>query len=386
MNANFKVSYYLRSNYQTKEGKTPVMIRIFLNGEMLNFGSSGLGIEKKLWNTSTQRAKGRSAEALNINSSLDVISSTLQNIVTNLRNKETLSLDKIKSVYHGKDKEIASVFQFYDKYLEDMKAEIGHGKTKNLYNRYAVVRRHFTEFLDYKYLRKDLAFTELTPIIIDGFFLYLKTVPKLQHNSAIKILKVFKTVMLRASKYGLLDHDPFMDQNFHQERVDRGFLTDEELRRLMQKEFDIKRLDVVRDLFVFSCFCGLAYTDMSRLTTENIVTLDGMQWIIISRQKTNVSSNIPLLEIPKLIIQKYNGTTDTDRLLPSISNQKINSYLKEIADLCGIKKRLSYHLARHTFATMALSKGIPIESVSKMLGHTNIRTTQIYARAPRMVA
>lgn len=187
-------------------------------------------------------------------------------------------------------------------------------------------------------------------------------------------------MVIFAQKCGVMAHDPFLNHHFHLEPVDRGFLTDEEIQRIMQKDFEIPRLEMVRDVFIFSCFCGLAYIDVAHLTQENIITLDNRPWIIINRQKTNVQSNIPLLEIPQMILDKYKGKTKDNRLLPVLSNQKINAYLKEIADLCGIKKRLSYHLARHTFATMLLSKGVPIESVSKMLGHTNIKTTQIYAR------
>ena len=380
MKVNFKVSFYLRSNYLTKEGKTPIMTRIFLDGKMLNLGSSGLSVDKKAWNLDTSRAKGRSSDVLNLNANLDMISSTLQNIFRSLQQDENLSLEKIKSVYLGKDKKYTSVISFIDKYLDDMKVEIGHGKSKALYQKYAAMRKHISEFLACRYARKDLSFTEFAPVIIDEFFLYLKTVKGMMPNSATKTLRFLKTVIIYARKCGIIDHDPFISHKFHTERVDRGFLTDEELQRLMQKEFDIPRLDTVRDLFVFSCFCGLAYIDMSRLTSENIVTLDGRQWIMISRQKTNVPSTIPLLDIPLLIIDKYKGKTKGDHILPVLSNQKINSYLKEIADLCGIRKRLSYHLARHTFATMSLSRGVPIESVSRMLGHTNIRTTQIYAR------
>ena len=219
---------------------------------------------------------------------------------------------------------------------------------------------------------------ELTHLIIHDFEIYLKTVVSLKSNSATKTLKFFKTVVIFAQKCGVMTHDPFLNHHFHLEPVDRGFLTDEEIQRIMQKDFEIPRLEMVRDVFIF--FCGLAYIDVAHLTQENIITLDNRPWIIINRQKTNVQSNIPLLEIPQMILDKYKGKTKDNRLLPVLSNQKINAYLKEIADLCGIKKRLSYHLARHTFATMLLSKGVPIESVSKMLGHTNIKTTQIYAR------
>ena len=376
----FKVSYYVRSNYENKQGKSPLMIRIFLNGEMLNVGSSGIYIDKKLWNNSTNRVKGRGSESLNLNAQLDNISNSLQMIFKKHEFDEDLTLDKIKSIFLGKNKVKTTFVEFYDKYLEDIKAQVGAGKSIALYHKYSAARSHFVNFLHAKYGRKDLMPGELTHLIIHDFEIYLKTVVSLKSNSATKTLKFFKTVVIFAQKCGVMTHDPFLNHHFHLEPVDRGFLTDEEIQRIMQKDFEIPRLEMVRDVFIFSCFCGLAYIDVAHLTQENIITLDNRPWIIINRQKTNVQSNIPLLEIPQMILDKYKGKTKDNRLLPVLSNQKINAYLKEIADLCGIKKRLSYHLARHTFATMLLSKGVPIESVSKMLGHTNIETTQIYAR------
>lgn len=376
----FKVSYYVRSNYENKQGKSPLMIRIFLNGEMLNVGSSGIYIDKKLWNNSTNRVKGRGSESLNLNAQLDNISNSLQMIFKKHEFDEDLTLDKIKSIFLGKNKIKTTFVEFYDKYLEDIKAQVGAGKSIALYHKYSAARSHFVNFLHAKYGRKDLMPGELTHLIIHDFEIYLKTVVSLKSNSATKTLKFFKTVVIFAQKCGVMTHDPFLNHHFHLEPVDRGFLTDEEIQRIMQKDFEIPRLEMVRDVFIFSCFCGLAYIDVVHLTQENIITLDNRPWIIINRQKTNVQSNIPLLEIPQMILDKYKGKTKDNRLLPVLSNQKINAYLKEIADLCGIKKRLSYHAARHTFATMLLSKGVPIESVSKMLGHTNIKTTQIYAR------
>ena len=376
----FKVSYYVRSNYENKQGKSPLMIRIFLNGEMLNVGSSGICIDKKLWDSSTSRMKGRSSESLNLNAQLDNISSSLQTIFKKHEFDEDLKLDKIKSIFLGKNKVKTTFVEFYDEYLEDIKAQVGAGKSIALYHKYSAARKHFVNFLHTKYGRKDLMPGELTHLIIHDFEIYMRTVVALKPNSATKTLKFFKTVVIFAQKCGVMTHDPFLNHHFHLEHVDRGFLTDDEIRRIMERDFDIPRLEAVRDIFIFSYFCGLAYIDVAHLTRENIVTLDNRKWIIINRQKTNVQSNIPLMEIPQMIITKYEGKTKDGRLLPVLSNQKINACLKEIADLCGIKKRLSYHLARHTFATMSLSKGVPIESVSKMLGHTNIKTTQIYAR------
>lgn len=376
----FKVSYYVRSNYENKQGKSPLMIRIFLNGEMLNLGSSGLNVDKKLWNNSTSRMKGRTAEALNVNAQLDQISISLQDIFKQFKDDPDLSLDKIKSVYLGKDRPKTTFLEFYDKYLEDVKFMIGAGKTKATYDKYSATKKHFMKFLELNYGRKDIRPKELTHVMIHDFDIYLKTTGGLKSNSATKTLKFFKTIVIFAQKCGIMSHDPFLNHHFHLEHVDRGFLTDEEIQVIMKKEFPTQRLEQVRDVFIFSCFCGLAYIDVANLKEDNIVELDGKKWIMTKRQKTNIPSNILLLDIPLKIIDKYKGKTKGGKLLPILSNQKMNSYLKEIADVCGIKKTLTYHVARHTFATMTLSKGVPIESVSKMLGHTNIKTTQIYAR------
>lgn len=374
------MSYYVRSNYENKQGKSPLMIRIFLNGEMMNIGTSGIYIDKKLWSNSTSRMKGRSIDALNVNAQLDLLSSTLLGIFKKYEDDEELSLEKIKSAYLGKNSSLDTVMDIFDKYLEDLKSLIGTSKTQATFNKYAVARKHFSSFLKYKYGRNDIMPKELTYIVIHDFDVYLKTVLQLKANSATKTLKFFKTVIIFAQKSGKMTHDPFMNFRFQAEKVDRGFLTDEEIQCMMKKTFDIPRLEQVRDIFIFSCFSGLAYIDMVNLTEDNIVVLDGKKWIIVNRHKTNVPSNILLLDIPLMIIDKYKGKDNDGRLLPIISNQKMNAYLKEIADVCGIKKRLTCHLARHTFATMTLSKGVPIETVSKMLGHTNIKTTQIYAR------
>lgn len=377
----FKVSYYVRSNYENKQGKSPLMIRIFLNGEMLNVGSSGIYIDKKLWNNSTNRVKGRGSESLNLNAQLDNISNSLQMIFKKHEFDEDLTLDKIKSIFLGKNKVKTTFVEFYDKYLEDIKAQVGAGKSIALYHKYSAARSHFVNFLHAKYGRKDLMPGELTHLIIHDFEIYLKTVVSLKSNSATKTLKFFKTVVIFAQKCGVMTHDPFLNHHFHLEPVDRGFLTDEEIQRIMQKDFEIPRLEMVRDVFIFSCFCGLAYIDVAHLTQENIITLDNRPWIIINRQKTNVQSNIPLLEIPQMILDKYKGKTKDNRLLPVLSNQKINAYLKEIADLCGIKKRLSYHTSRHTFATtVTLANDVALQNVSKMLGHSSTRMTQHYAR------
>ena len=381
MRMNFKVSFYLRSNYENKEGKSPVMLRIFLGGEMTNFGTTKIFVKKSLWSNATSRLRGRTTEALSVNAALDAISTTLYGIYRKYENDESLSLDLIRTVYFGKNREFTSFLPVFDKFLEDIKQRVGKTIGADSLQKYSVLRRHFAEFLMYKYSRKDIGLNEFTPAVVQDFHLYMSTVAGCAYNTSVKKVKTLKTITIYAQKRGFLLHDPFVNHHFHMEPVDRGFLTDEEILRVANKDLGIQRLELVRDIFIFSCFTGLAYIDVANLTPDHIVTMDDKQWIMTKRQKTSVETNVLLLDIPRAIIAKYSHKTYRDgKLFPVLTNQKTNSYLKEIADLCGIKKKLTFHLARHTFATMSLSKGVPIESVSKMLGHTNIRTTQIYAR------
>jgi len=339
MRQSFKVSFYLRSNYENKEGKSPVMLRIFLGGAMSNLGSTKIFVDKAQWNNRTSRQKGRSSEALAVNASLDAISANLHSLYHKYQDDQTISLDKLRSAYLGQIQEFSTFLPVFDKFIDDIRQRVGHTISKESLQKYSVLRKHFFEFLIHRYKRKDIGLMEFTPAIIQDFELYLTP-------------------------------------------VDRGFLTDEEILKIANKELTIPRLELVRDLFLFSCFTGLAYIDVANLRREHLVTMNGKTWIMTQRKKTKVESNILLLDIPKAIIEKYSpSTTSKDgKLFPILSNQKMNAYLKEIADVCGLQKRLTFHLARHTFATMSLSKGVPMESVSKMLGHTNIKTTQIYAR------
>lgn len=384
MKSIFRVVFYLRSNYVNKEGKTSVMLRIYLNNERLSLGSTGIAITASQWDKDKERIKGRTTDALSTNLQLNNIASGLQAIFRKIEMSDDLSLERIKSEFLGKKDEIDTFMQLFEKHNTDISKQVGISVSKATLQKYNVCKRHFSDFLDKQYKRNDLKLTELTYLVIREFDLYLRTVVGQNSNTATKTMKTFKTITLLGQKMGVLLHDPFMNHRFHLEPVNRGFLTDEEILLIANKEIGIPRLELVRDIFIFSCFTSLAYIDVSNLTPDHIVTLGDKQWIMTQRQKTSVETNILLLDIPKAIIDKYCDNPAypkrENKLFPILSNQKMNAYLKEIADLCGIKKNLTFHLARHTFATMSLSKGVPMESVSKMLGHTNIKTTQIYAR------
>lgn len=380
-----RVCFYLRSNYKAQDGTTPILIRVYLQKERLIIGSAGCSVIDKQWDKERGRAKGRNADANKVNSQLDRIEADLMHIFRRHEFDENLSLDLIKAEYVGKDndKDKDSFLTFFGEYLDTIKEEVGITRATASVEKFTVLKKRFETFIKKQYNRTDMKMAEMNYKVISEFEHFLLTDSKCCHNTVMRMMRNFKTVTIRAIKLGVMKQDPYACYKIHFDKVDRGFLTDEEIQSLMKKNFKIKRLEQVRDIFVFSIFTGLAYIDVAHLTAKNIVVINGRKWIMTKRQKTDVPTNIVLLDIPEKIIEKYAEQMKDDekeRLFPILSNQKMNAYLKEIADLCGIEKRLSYHVARHTFATMALSKGVPVESVSKMLGHTNIQTTQIYAR------
>lgn len=377
----FKISYYLRSNYQNKEGKCPVMIRISLNGEMISLGTSGLAVVPEKWDNKSGRMKSKTAEALKFNYDLDAITTSLNSIYQKLAYENDVSLQKIKQLFLGDKTSKITFLELLDEYNNEAKETIGINIVRPTYLRYKRVHSYFKEFLKVKYKTSDVSFRELNHDMLDKFINYLKINKRYSYNSAAKLVQHIKTISDIAYKKNLISIDPIKDYKFSLEETDRGFLLESELKKIMNKKFNCKRLEVVRDVFIFSCFTGLAYIDVANLTNDNLLESEGHYWIMTKRQKTKTSSNILLLDIPLKILKKYKGKAKENYLLPVSSNQKINEYLKEIADLCKINKHLTFHLARHTFATtITLEKGVPIETVSKMLGHKSIKTTQIYAR------
>ena len=376
----FNVTFYVRTNYQNKQGQSSIMTRISLNGKYLSVGATGVNVEVGKWNKENGRVKGYSQQAKQINARLNEISTILSNIFSQHEKDEHLSLDMIKSIYLGKSRDLTSFLEYFDKFLDDLKVQIGKGKTRATYQKYLVTKKHFADFLQEYRGRKDIAPGELDQMMINDFDIYLRTKLSMKQNSGSKTARILKTVVLFMIKSGTIERDPFANYRFKWKQVSRDFLYEEELASIMEKKMETPTLEAVRDIFIFSCFTGLVYIDIANLRESDIATKSGKRWIVTSRHKTGVSCNILMLGVPQKILQKYEGKDKKGRLLPILSNQKMNVYLKEIADVCGIEKNLTCHVARHTFATLMLSLGVSMESVSRMLGHTNIKTTQIYAR------
>ena len=386
MKSTFRVLFYLKKGSEKKNGEVMIMARITIDGKLCQF-STKQSILPNNWSVASGKAKGK--DAGKINALLDDIRSALNTIYHEMQRRDNyVTAEKVKNEFLGHTENHETILSLFQKHNDNMKQLVGISRTIATYRKYEVTRRHLADFIHDKYNLSDIPIREITPIFITDFELYLRTACKCGYNTAAKFLLFLKSIIIVARNNGILTKDPFANYKIQMKKVDRGYLTEDEIKIILKKKMVSERLEHVRDLFIFSCFTGLAYSDVANLREENIrKSFDGKLWIMTKRQKTNTDVNVPLLDIPKMILKKYKGKLPNGKILPVISNQKLNAYLKEIADICGIKKNLTFHLARHTFATTTtLAKGVPIETVSKMLGHTNIETTQIYARAPRMVA
>lgn len=379
--STFAITFYLRKDKMKKDSFTPIFCRITIAGEAVSFNIHK-DIRAELWDMENHKAKGKSREAIEVNQTLDACRTILHNMYRDIFEKDNyVTAEKLKNSYLGISTDNTMLLVLFRDLIKDIEALVSINKTKATLQKYKVTYTRISEFMKFKYNISDINVKEIKYQFVSDFEVYLRTQANCSPNTTAKFIQFFKRVILIAQNNGWMQHNPFANYKIHFKKVDRGYLTDQELEIIKNKELDIERLEKVRDIFVFACWTGLAYVDTYKLTYDNIKTgVDGKLWIMTKRAKTDTAVTVPLLDVPLSIIEKYRGKQD-NKVLPTLSNQKMNSYLKEIATVCGIEKRLSFHLARHTFAsTTTLAKGVSIEAVSKMLGHTNIRTTQIYAR------
>ena len=378
----FKVLFLIRRNQVNKEGKCAIMIRITVDGEYERINST-LTIEPELWDSAASKAIGRSSKIAEFNKRIEDIRHVIKEHYYDILNRHGyVTAEMVKNAFTGVTAKEESLVPLYLQHLEDTKKLIGLSKADRTYKKYERMYRRVVDFMKKKYNITDIPLREIKLSFITDLEFFLRTEYKYSQNTTYKCMKFFKQVINKGIRAGLIFVDPFNGYKISCERVDRGFLSEDELAKMMAKTFGSKRLEQVRDIFIFACFTGLAYIDLANLRVDNIQKMfDGRLWIVTHRQKTNTKVTVPLLPPALKILNKYEGQFLDGQLLPIITNQKLNCYLKEIAEICEINKNLTFHLARHTFATtMTLGKGVPIESVSKMLGHTNIQTTQIYAR------
>ncbi|WP_101690218.1 site-specific integrase [Dysgonomonas massiliensis] len=379
MKSTYRILFLIRKNDLNKDEQANIMVRISISGKKSEFSSLQF-VKPQMWG-STGRVIGRTKEAVIINDALDKITIALDKHYKAILEKDGyVTPQKLRDTYLGKEIREKTVLALYDIKVEQKRNLVGKTIRDTTLSKYLATRKRVADFMLHKYKKADLQIREVDFQFIADYEVYLKSVCDCGHNSTIKHLRYLKQIITNALKNRYISYDPFDDLPLSYKPVNKQFLIEPEIKKLLSKKFDCQRLEEVRDIFAFQCFTGIAYIDVSNLTTDNMFEDGfGQKWLRLSRQKSDVEANIPLLEIPLSIIRKYRKL-GSDKLLPMHTNQKMNEYLKEIATLCGIKKKLTTHCGRHTYATIMLTKGVSIESVSKMLGHTNITTTQVYAK------
>ena len=379
--STFRVLFFLKRDKQKTNGMIPLFCRITVDGQEVRFGMKR-EIHPKYWDVKAGKATGRSDEAIEVNTLLDNTKSALFKVYRDMQERENcVTAEKVKNAFLGIDLRQHTLLSVFDEHNREKKLLVGKTLSESTYDKYRITRNHLAEFLKIDCNLSDIALKEIDHKFICNFELFMLATRRCAENTTAKYMQFFKHIIIESMKYGWIYKNPFTDYQIRIKNPDRGYLTQKEVEILINQKFDTKRLERVRDIFVFCCFTGLSYIDVKNLSGESIsILFDGKPWITGKRGKTNTSYQVPLLDIPQKIVEKYKGESPEGRLFPVINNQNTNAYLKEIGKLCKLKKKLTFHLSRHTFATFALSLGVSIESVSKMLGHTNIQTTQIYAR------
>jgi site-specific recombinase XerD len=381
----FSMLFFIKRTKLLNNGESPIYLRITVNGlrtEMALYRS----VLPEQWDAAKGKAKGTSREIRELNAYLDEYKSRLIQCKRQLENDfKPVTPESLKNKLLGNDETnyyFLSVFKEHNDKLKILgDKEVAAGTIE----RYQTAYKHLQNFIRKQFKSEDFLLRDINYSFIKNFEFYLKSERNCAHNTTVKYIKNTKKIIRIAMSNGWIKQDPFKDIKYRLDDVEAVYLTDEDLAALVDKEIEITRIDQVRDVFLFCCFTGLAFSDVKALKKENIITgVDGKRWIQKRRTKTNVLSNIPILEMPQRILEKYINHPKVktgQALLPVPSNQRMNGYLKEIADICGINKKLTTHSARHTFATtVTLANHVSMESVSKMLGHTSINMTRKYAR------
>lgn len=381
----FGLLFYIRRDKTNKKGEAPVFMRLTINGERAD-ASIKRFIEPHAWNSAKGKANEKCRGGKDLNLYLDAISANILRIQRDFElDKKEVSAQIILNRYLGKEQsDRHTLMEVFRAHNEKCRALSGISLAPGTVIRYETTLRLTEEFLQKSYQKEDCYLDEVTNQFIEDFEFFLKTVRRCCHNTTSKYLMNFKKIVRIALAKGWMKKDPFAQIRFHLDPVEREFLEKQELKAMLNKAISIPRLAQVRDIFCFCCLTGLAFTDVQQLKEEHLVAdIHGKIWIRKARQKTKNMCNIPLLDEAQKIIDRYKDHPYCQThgvLLPVCSNQKMNSYLKELADICGIRKNLSTHCARHTFATLTLASGATIDNVAKMLGHANVNMTRRYAK------
>ena len=385
MKTKVSILFYAKRAKASVNGLVPIYTRITINGKRIELSSNRF-VEMSKWSTEAGKMKGNSEEARSINSHLDMLRIQIIDMQMELVHKKIpVTAETLKNKILGVDERARMLIPIFQDHNNKIKELVGKEYAPGTLERYKTSLSHTIEFLQWKYKVSDIEINKIDHAFVTDYEFWLRSVRNCANNTAVKYIKNFNKIIKICLANDWLDKNPFANYKSKVKEVERVYLSEEEIQNIIEKDFKTERLSLVRDIFLFSCFTGLAYIDVKNLTKSHIsIGIDGEKWIFTHRQKTESASKIPILPLTQMIIDKYEDnpqSVNQEKLLPILSNQKMNAYLKEIATVCNIEKELTFHIARHTFATtVTLTNGVPIESVSKMLGHKNLRTTQHYAK------
>jgi site-specific recombinase XerD len=390
MNTTLSILFYAKKAKATTDGLIPVYLRVTINGHRFET-STKTYVEAGQWSSEAGKIKSNinTPQAKAINALIDTLRNRVYELqIDMVREKLPFTIETFRNKWLGISEKPRMLLEIFQQHNDQLNELIRNGDfAPGTLERYKTSLQHTRDFLRYKYNVADIDIRKLNFEFMSDYEYWLKTVHNCNHNTTMKYLANFKKVVLICCKKGWLDKDPFFGFKMPKREVIREVLTEEELQIITEKQFRSDRLTLVRDIFLFSCYTGLAYSEAKNLNESHInIGIDGGRWIFIRRQKTlknNKICKIPLLDIPEQLLAKYKNhpvAVNRSSSLPIPSNQKMNSYLKEVADFCGIQKLLTFHIARHTFATMMLNNGVSIEAVSDMLGHSSLKQTQHYAK------
>lgn len=385
MSRRFNLLFYLKKRNNYEGGPIPIYMRLSVAGKRTEFTTQREWDPAK-WNSKAGRATGTKETARELNAYLDILQTKVYEAQRKLVDQgELVSTETLREIITGRNRNTKMLLEVFDNHNKQMQELVDIDFAAGTMERYETARSHTKDFIKWKYGLDDIDIAKLNYEFVTEMEFYLKTKRKCCHNTSLKYISNVKKIVNICVKNGWLQRDPFFGYRMQKKEVIREFLTEEEIHLVYNKIFPAERLNLVRDIFIFSCYTGLAYADIEKLKRSEIIFgIDGEKWISTTRQKTDSTSRIPLLPIAIEILHKYKDhpkCVTNDLLLPILSNQNMNGYLKEIATIAGINKKFTFHCARHTFATtVTLTNGVPIETVSKMLGHRNLKTTQHYAK------
>lgn len=382
MKTDLKVHFYLRKTSEKKNGECPVVGKITIGKDVAQF-STKITAKVSLWDVVSGRATGKTKHATEVNATLDKINVAINTSYRKLqKEKTTITANDVKNAFQGIASQQETLINYFERHNEDFKKRVGVNRELSTYVQYENSLQHLKRFMSLKHKLSDIPFTQLDFSFIETYDFYLRVELQKKPNTILGIMRHLRKMIKLAIGEGIITHDPFEGYSPERPKAEQKYLTREELNKIITTPLDHPCRYLTRDMFLFSVFTGLAYRDIRNLTAKNIVKAsDGVLWIETTRQKTGTPCEIPLMEIPLQIIEKYKELAPDGKLLPILSCGRLNKNLKVIAQLCGIKHKLIFHAGRHTYASeICLSQGVPIETVSRMLGHRDLRSTQIYAK------